>query len=208
MTSVTDFGQFTDLRALAGRDRDAALNKVAGQFEALFVQEMLKSMRAASFGDPIFGEAGGGGMYRDLFDQQIADDIASGTGVGLKDLLVRQLGGDHGARHTPAPSASSLSPMPAARASRVSAALATTTATPPTADAPAVQASAPAPENWSNPQAFIKDITKYLESEEGIFDLFTEEDIDRLSFGYEPKELVHKVFYENSARFIMEHLPE
>ncbi|MEM6722879.1 MAG: hypothetical protein AAF598_02515, partial [Bacteroidota bacterium] len=57
-------------------------------------------------------------------------------------------------------------------------------------------------------QAFMKDIIKYLESEAGIFDLFTEEDIDRLSFGYEPKELVHKLFYENSARFIMENLPE
>ncbi|MEO1436767.1 MAG: hypothetical protein AAFV80_14610 [Bacteroidota bacterium] len=57
-------------------------------------------------------------------------------------------------------------------------------------------------------QAFIRDITKYLESEAGIFDLFAEEDIDRLSFGYEPKELVHKLFYENSARFIMEHLPD
>ncbi|MEM6809964.1 MAG: flagellar assembly peptidoglycan hydrolase FlgJ [Pseudomonadota bacterium] len=158
MTSVTDFGQFTDLRALAGRDRDAALNKVAGQFEALFVQEMLKSMRAASFGDPIFGEAGGGGMYRDLFDQQIADDIASGTGVGLKDLLVRQLGGDPGARHTPPPPAGSLAPTPVARSSRVAAAVATTRSPALTTGAPAVAASAPTPENWTDPQSFIKDI--------------------------------------------------
>lgn len=158
MTSVTDFSQFTDLRALAGRDRDAALAKVAGQFEALFVQEMLKSMRAASFGDPIFGEAGSGGMYRDLFDQQIADDIASGAGVGLKDLLVRQLGGDPGSRHTPAPPATSLSPLPVARATHgVSSAAATTAAV----VVPAAQSAAPsepAPSNWDDPETFIKDI--------------------------------------------------
>ncbi|MEO0347186.1 MAG: flagellar assembly peptidoglycan hydrolase FlgJ [Pseudomonadota bacterium] len=158
MTSVTDFGQFTDLRALAGRDRDAALTKVAGQFEALFVQEMLKSMRAASFGDPIFGEAGGGGMYRDLFDQQIAEDIASGSGVGLKDLLVRQLGGDPGSRHAPAPPAGSLSPMPVVQTSRTSAAVTATTTTAPTTPAPAIPALPPSPENWRDPQAFIKDI--------------------------------------------------
>ncbi|MEL6448202.1 MAG: flagellar assembly peptidoglycan hydrolase FlgJ [Pseudomonadota bacterium] len=158
MTSVTDFGQFTDLRALAGRDRDAALNKVAGQFEALFVQEMLKSMRAASFGDPIFGEAGGGGMYRDLFDQQIADDIASGAGVGLKDLLIRQLGGDPGARHTPAPNPLTLARTPVARTSRASAAVASTTAPAPTAGPPSVTASVPSPENWRDPESFIKDI--------------------------------------------------
>ncbi|MEO1319698.1 MAG: rod-binding protein, partial [Pseudomonadota bacterium] len=158
MTSVTDFGQFTDLRALAGRDRDAALNKVAGQFEALFVQEMLKSMRAASFGDPIFGEAGGGGMYRDLFDQQIADDIASGSGVGLKDLLVRQLGGDPEARYTPAPPSGSLAPTPVAQNSQVPTIVPATTAPTAITDTPAVAASTPAPDNWTDPESFVKDI--------------------------------------------------
>ncbi len=93
MTSVTDFSQFTDMRALASRDESAALRDVAEQFESLFVHSMLKSMREASFGDPIFGDAGGAGMFRDMFDQQIAADIASGPGLGLADLLVRQMGG-------------------------------------------------------------------------------------------------------------------
>lgn len=91
MTSINDFSQFTALRAKASHDSDGALREVAEQFEALFVQDMLKSMRDASFGDPIFGDAGGGGMFRDMFDQQIAGDIASGAGIGLADLLVRQM---------------------------------------------------------------------------------------------------------------------
>ncbi|MFK8053602.1 MAG: flagellar assembly peptidoglycan hydrolase FlgJ [Woeseiaceae bacterium] len=91
MTQINDFSQFTTLRAEAQKDSEKTLRKVAEQFEALFVQQMLKSMRDASFGDPIFGEAGQGGMFRDMFDQQIAGDIASGPGIGLADLLVRQM---------------------------------------------------------------------------------------------------------------------
>ena len=144
MTSVTDFAQFTDLRALAGRDRDTALEQVADQFEALFVQEMLKSMRDAGFGDPIFGESGGGGMYRDLFDQQIANDIASGPGIGLADLLVRQLGGNSGrALSTPAPANAVI-------AAPVSGTGAAGTAR--DADAPDREA------HWDNPREFVAQI--------------------------------------------------
>ncbi|MEM7611947.1 MAG: glucosaminidase domain-containing protein [Pseudomonadota bacterium] len=94
MTAVTDFGQFTSLRAAAKQDEAGTLREVAEQFEALFVQNMLKSMRDASFGDPIFGDEGGSELFRDMFDQQIATDIAGGRGIGLADLLVRQMGGD------------------------------------------------------------------------------------------------------------------
>ena len=56
MTSaVTDFAQYTSLRAAAERNDPAVLREVAGQFEALFLQTMLKNMREASLGDPIFG---------------------------------------------------------------------------------------------------------------------------------------------------------
>lgn len=149
MTSVTDFTQFSDLRALAGKDRDAALTRVAGQFEALFVQEMLKSMRSASFGDPIFGGSGGAEMYRDLFDQQIADDIAAGPGVGLADLLVRQLGGDSGAGGvTPAPPTRSVHPV--APASAIAAKDAASVEPPAAAGTP--------PRRWETPSEFVADI--------------------------------------------------
>lgn len=147
MTSVTDFTQFAQLRSLAGSDRDAALEKVAGQFEALFVQEMLKSMRDAGFGDPIFGNSGGTDTYREMFDQQIASDIASGNGIGLKDLLVRQLGGNPGrAVSAPAPASTLLSgPVRG---------VAATVATP-----VAGGSDAPGPaDRWSEPREFVADI--------------------------------------------------
>lgn len=46
----TDFSGLAALRARAREDKEAALDQVSRQFESLFVQMMLKSMREASFG--------------------------------------------------------------------------------------------------------------------------------------------------------------
>ncbi|MEL6868242.1 MAG: glucosaminidase domain-containing protein [Pseudomonadota bacterium] len=98
MSAITDFSQFASLRVDATRAdasaNNAALNTVAEQFEALFVQRMLESMRDASFGDPLLPESGGQTLFRDMFDQQVATDIASGPGIGVADMIVRQLGGE------------------------------------------------------------------------------------------------------------------
>lgn len=92
-SAITDFTQYTDLRRAAGQNDPAALREVATQFEALFLQTMLKSMRDASLGDPLFGDSEQMEMYEGMMDQQLAVELASGKGVGLADLLVRQLGG-------------------------------------------------------------------------------------------------------------------
>ena len=101
-----DVSQFADLRRMAGNDDPAALREVAGQFEALFLQTMLKSMRDASVGDPIFGESDQFEMYQGMLDQQIALEMSSGKGIGLADMLVRQLGGEQRAEsHGTSPAA-------------------------------------------------------------------------------------------------------
>ena len=46
----TDFEGLSALRAKAREDQDAAIDQVVRQFESLFLQMMLKSMRDASFG--------------------------------------------------------------------------------------------------------------------------------------------------------------
>lgn len=91
--AITDFNQFTGLRAAAERNDPAALREVAGQFEALFLQSMLKNMREASLGDPIFGNSDQHELYQGMMDKQLALEMASGKGVGLAEMLVRQLGG-------------------------------------------------------------------------------------------------------------------
>ena len=108
--SITDFSHFTDLRVSADRKDPAALREVASQFEALFLQQMLKSMREASLGDPIFGNSNQHELYQGMMDQQLALEMSSGHGIGLADVLVRQLGGEEASRLTPITSTTPTTP--------------------------------------------------------------------------------------------------
>ena len=92
--SITDFAQFSALRSGASENDPDVLREVAGQFEALFLQTMLKNMREASLGDPLLGDSDQHEMYQGMLDQQLSAEMASGKGIGLADLLVRQLGGE------------------------------------------------------------------------------------------------------------------
>ena len=108
----TDFQGLTRLRAEARTNSPETLRAVAQQFEALFTQMMLKSMRDASLGDDLF-DGGETKQYRDMFDQQLALTMSKGRGIGLADMLVHQLGGGLGAPpasgdNTPNPFASRL----------------------------------------------------------------------------------------------------
>lgn len=90
--TYTDFSGFSEMRAQAQMDPNASLKQVARQFEGIFIGMMLKSMRDASMGDPIF-DSNQSEVYRDMFDKQISLDMANGKGIGFADALVRQLGG-------------------------------------------------------------------------------------------------------------------
>ncbi len=87
---------YTDLKGLGALKREAraqtpeALREAARQFESIFTRMMLKSMREASSGDPLF-DSQQTGFYRDMFDDQIAVDMSSGHGLGLAEQLVQQM---------------------------------------------------------------------------------------------------------------------
>ena len=92
----TELSGFQQLRAQARSDGGkSALPAVAKQFEAIFTQMMLKSMREAnaSMGSDLAGSEQVD-SYRQLFDQQLALSLANGNnGLGIAKMLVRQLGG-------------------------------------------------------------------------------------------------------------------
>lgn len=92
-----DFKQFAAMRRADAND-PKALREVARQFESIFTKMMLDSMRSASFGDPMFG-SDQADMYQDMMDDQMAVQLSSGRGIGLADMLIRQLGqGGQGAQ--------------------------------------------------------------------------------------------------------------
>ena len=88
----TDFSGLAALKARAREDQEAALDQVSRQFESLFLQMMLKSMRDASLGGGLM-DGKRGEFYRDMYDKQIAMDLAGSRGIGLADMIRRQLGG-------------------------------------------------------------------------------------------------------------------
>lgn len=89
---ANDFKQFAALRRGAEANDPATLRAAAKQFESLFTKMMLDSMRSASFGDPLFG-SDQGDMYQDMADDQLAVQLSEGRGLGLADMLIRQLSG-------------------------------------------------------------------------------------------------------------------
>jgi len=92
----TNLSGFAQLRAQARSDGGkAALPVVAKQFEAIFTQMMLKSMREAnaSIGSG-YADSDAGNSYQDMADHQLALTLANGkNGLGIAQMLIRQLGG-------------------------------------------------------------------------------------------------------------------
>lgn len=95
-----DTAAYTDLNRLSqlkvgNRDSEANVRKVAQEFESLFLNQMLKSMRAATDvladkNSPTHSQAAQ--QYRDLHDQQLSITLArQGKGLGLADYLSNQL---------------------------------------------------------------------------------------------------------------------
>ena len=77
------------LRAQAKHSPDQALKAAAQQFESAFLNMMLKSMREATPQDGIF-ESEQTKMFTGMLDQQLAQSMSS-RGVGLADMMVKQL---------------------------------------------------------------------------------------------------------------------
>ena len=88
--TYTDFQGLADLRRMAREDSPEAADAAARQFEALFIQMMLKSMRDAM---PVDSGLDGDGVqfYREMFDKQIALEMSQGDGIGLRESLLRDL---------------------------------------------------------------------------------------------------------------------
>ena len=86
---VTDTQGLNALRASASRDPKAAIKEAAKQFESLFMQELMKSMRKATQSSGLLDNAGTQ-MGTDMLDDQFALKM-SGLPGGLSAVIARQL---------------------------------------------------------------------------------------------------------------------
>ncbi|KNH23294.1 flagellar rod assembly protein FlgJ [Pseudomonas syringae] len=99
LVSSSDSGSYSDLNRLnqlkvGDKNSDANMRKVAQEFESLFLGEMLKSMRSATEAlgqdNPLNTPAAK--QYQEMYDQQLAVSMSrEGGGIGLADVLMRQM---------------------------------------------------------------------------------------------------------------------
>jgi len=104
-----DFGAMEALKRTAKQSPPAAVREAARQFESLFTNMLLKSMREASHGESL-GDSEQTQFYQDMFDQQLALQMSKGKGLGLAEHLVQQL---QRTGTAPVPTAPAATPNPA-----------------------------------------------------------------------------------------------
>lgn len=87
---VLDLNAVESLKTSAKHDPKNAIKQVASQFEAMFLNTLMKTMRQTSFD----GEEDSNALdtYQGMFDQQLVQQLAgSGRGTGLAAALEKQL---------------------------------------------------------------------------------------------------------------------
>ena len=106
MNKLADVNNYLDLTGLQeikaqskidpqSEESKEALKKAAQHFESIFIGMMLKSMRDANAvfeeGNPMHSNTTK--FFRDMYDDQLATDMAMNGSLGLAEIIVEQLGG-------------------------------------------------------------------------------------------------------------------
>jgi flagellar protein FlgJ len=89
----TDFNGLANLKAQARKDSPEAVKEVAKQFESIFLSNVLKGMREAKLADGI-ADNDQSKFYKEMYDQQLAVHLSGKPGVGLAELIAKQLSHD------------------------------------------------------------------------------------------------------------------
>lgn len=96
-TSMSRIDQMnTEAKLKAAQDakeakEDAKLKEACKGFEAMFLNMMYREMRNTVPKNELFGNSNADDILRDMLDTQMVDNIADGGGVGLADMLYKQL---------------------------------------------------------------------------------------------------------------------
>ncbi|WP_215782125.1 flagellar assembly peptidoglycan hydrolase FlgJ [Paludibacterium sp. B53371] len=89
-TLAADPQAMANISAKIGKDPKAAVHEVAQQFEAMFLDTLLKGMRETHFSDD--DQSNEMQTYKGLLDQQMVQSMTAGKGLGLTRMLEQQIG--------------------------------------------------------------------------------------------------------------------
>ena len=89
-SSYLDFDGLGQLKGQARQDAKSAIKETAQQFEALFLQMMMKSMRD-SIEKSELSESSTMDTFQGMFDKEVSVQLAKKNSMGLADMLVKNL---------------------------------------------------------------------------------------------------------------------
>ena len=90
MTNALDFAGLAQMRAGAVQGDEKVTKEVAQQFEAIFINMMLKSMREATDRSGLL-DSESTKTYESMFDQQLSTELAANGTFGIAQALQNQL---------------------------------------------------------------------------------------------------------------------
>jgi len=88
--SYLDFEGLGQLKGQARQDAKSATRETAQQFEAMFIQMMMKSMRESVVKNDL-SENAPLETYQGMFDKEVSMQLAKKNSMGLADMLVKNL---------------------------------------------------------------------------------------------------------------------
>lgn len=71
--------------------RDKDLRKACEGFEAMFLSMMYRQMRATVPENTLFGESNALKIFQDMRDDELMKNVAAGGGIGIADMMYKQL---------------------------------------------------------------------------------------------------------------------
>jgi len=108
LQSSIDFAGMASLRGQAQQKTDKATRETATQFEAMFINEMLKSMRQTIEKSDLNG-SDAEDTFQEMYDRELSQQLAKRNTLGVADMLVKHLDRekapppDFDAKHAPIP---------------------------------------------------------------------------------------------------------
>ena len=90
MTNALDFAGLAQMRAGAVQGEEKVTKEVAQQFESIFINMMLKSMRDATERSGLL-DSEATKTYESMFDQQMSTELAGKGTFGIAQALQNQL---------------------------------------------------------------------------------------------------------------------
>jgi len=111
MSGIEGMGAMSPgLMASQGKKDPENIEEAAREFESLFLNQLLKSMRKTVEKSELFHGGNAEDIYTEMLDSELSRELASSGGIGLADMLIRQLtaGGEAPGEDAPGPVVSPL----------------------------------------------------------------------------------------------------